>query len=98
MRSPEPDRPAVTSASPASVFLAFASSRIAVGSLFFLVALLVRLYFVCTHPNFDNLFSVRGIPYSDGYVWVSPAIKLAEGNGLGAVFRPGFSILLALFY
>lgn len=95
---PEPIRPAVTDANRAEFVLAFATGRVPVASLFFLLALLVRLYFVYTHPNFDNIFSVKGVPYSDGLTWVSPAITLAHGEGLGAVFRPGFSILLALFY
>jgi hypothetical protein len=98
MQSPEPNCPAVTRLSHTAVFLAFVSSRTAVASLFFLLALLVRLYFVCTHPNFDNLFSIRGVPFSDAFVFASPAITFAQGDGLGAVFRPGLSILLALFY
>ena len=98
MRSPEPIHTPITRPSHTAVFLAFASSRVAVASLFFLLALLVRLYFVRGHPNFDNIFSVRGIPYSDGHLWVSAAIELAKGHGLGAVLRPGYSIVLALSY
>ena len=80
------------------LLLAFGSSRVAVASFFFLLAFLVRLYFVCAHPNFDSLLSVRGIPHSDSYGWVSAAVTLARGHGLGNVLRPGLSILLALFY
>ncbi len=98
MRSPEPIHTPITRSSHTAVFRAFVSSRVAVVSLLFLLALLVRLYFVRGHPNFDNIFSVKGIPYSDGYLWVSAAIELAQGHGLGAVLRPGFSILLAPFY
>ena len=67
-------------------------------SLLFLLALLVRVYYALTHPDFDNIFAVRGEPYSDGFTWTSAAVKLARGNGLGSVYRPGFSILLAWFY
>jgi len=98
MRTPESTHTPITRPSHRGLFLAFASSKAAVASLFFLLALLVRLYFVRSHPNFDNIFSVRGVPYSDGHLWVSAAIELAQGHGLGAVLRPGFSILLAFFY
>ena len=98
MRTPESTHTPITRSSHRGLFLAFASSKAAVASLFFLLALLVRLYFVRSHPNFDNIFSVRGVPYSDGHLWVSAAIELAQGHGLGAVLRPGFSILLAFFY
>ena len=81
-----------------AVLLAFASSKVAVATFFFLLAFFVRLYFLATHPDFDNLFAIKGVPYSDGHVWVYPAIRLVEGEGVGAVFRPGLSVLLALFY
>lgn len=90
--------PPVQNARDADVLIAFIANRIAMAFLFFLLGLVVRSYFVWTHPHFDNLFSVRGVPYSDAYLWVSPAISLAHGGGLGGVFRPGLSVLLALFY
>ncbi len=98
MPSSESIQPNETRTSRSGLLLAFGSSRAAVASFFFLLAFLVRLYFVCVHPNFDGLFSVRGIPHSDSYSYVSAAITLARGDGLGPVLRPGLSILLALFY
>jgi hypothetical protein len=79
-------------------FWSLMESRFAWASLYFLLAGLVRIYFVITHPYFDNIFSVRGVPYSDGQHWTTAAIEFARGNGLGNVYRPGFSVLLALFY
>jgi len=73
-------------------------SSFAWASIYFLLAILVRIYFVITHPSFDNIFSVRGVPYSDGQHWTTAAIEFARGHGLGNVYRPGFSVLLALFY
>lgn len=67
-------------------------------TLIFLVALLVRIFFALTHPHFNNIFSVRGVPYSDGLSWTRAAFNLAEGNGLGGVYRPLYSVFLALFY
>ena len=67
-------------------------------SFLFLLALLVRVYYALTHPDFDNIFAVRGEPYSDGFTWTSAAVELARGNGLGSVYRPGFSVLLAWFF
>jgi hypothetical protein len=98
MQALEPVQPAVTRANVANFVLAFASRRIGVASLFFVLAFLVRLYFVWTHPEFNSIFSIRGVPYSDSDVWVSAAIRLARGDGLGPVFRPGLSLLLAVFY
>jgi 4-amino-4-deoxy-L-arabinose transferase-like glycosyltransferase len=66
--------------------------------LVFLVALCVRIQFSVAHPHFDNIFAVRGVPFSDGVTWTAPAISLAEGRGLGGVYRPGLSVALALFY
>src|SRR5205085_5163430 len=77
---------------------ALAKSDIVICVGVFVLAALVRLYFALTHPHFDNIFSVKGAPYSDGYTWASAAIEFARGNGLGPVYRPGFSVLLALFY
>ena len=57
-------------------------SRLTMASLLFLLALLVRVYYALTHPDFDNIFAVRGEPYSDGFTWTSAAVKLARGNGL----------------
>ncbi len=66
--------------------------------LFFLVALCVRIQFSVAHPHFDNIFAVRGVPFSDGVTWTTAAISFAEGRGLGSVYRPGLSVALALFY
>ena len=66
--------------------------------LFFFVALCVRIQFSVAHPHFDNIFAVRGVPFSDGVTWTTAAISLAEGRGLGGVYRPGLSVALALFY
>src|SRR4029078_9947197 len=76
--------------------LAKSDTTICIGVFF--LATLVRVYFALSHPHFDNIFSVKGAPYSDGYTWASAAIEFARGNGLGSVYRPGFSVLLALFY
>jgi hypothetical protein len=65
--------------------------------LVFLVALCVRVQFSVAHSHFDNIFAVRGVPFSDGVTWTTAAISLAEGRGLGYVYRPGLSIALALF-
>jgi 4-amino-4-deoxy-L-arabinose transferase-like glycosyltransferase len=66
--------------------------------LVFLVALCARTQFSVTHPHFDNIFAVRGVPFSDGVTWTTAAISLGEGRGLGNVYRPGLSVALALFY
>jgi 4-amino-4-deoxy-L-arabinose transferase-like glycosyltransferase len=97
MQLPRKDSPAKASRSQwwsRSIF----SNATAIALCFFLLAGLVRLCFIITHPNFNNVFSIRGVPYSDGQQWTSAAINLARGHGLGTVYRPGFSILLALFY
>ena len=75
-----------------------ARSRIAVAGGLFLLSLLVRISFAICHPHFNSIFAVRGQPYSDGFTWTAAAIHLAQGEGLGSVYRPGFSVLLALFY
>ncbi len=80
------------------VLAGFTENRAVVVALFFFLALLVRVYFAFTHPDFDNIFAVRGEPYSDGLTWTSAGVRLAQGFGLGSVYRPGFSVLLALFY
>ncbi len=77
---------------------ALAQSPLAGALLFFLVALCVRIQFSVAHPHFDNIFAVRGVPCSDGAFWTTAAISLAEGRGLGNVYRPGLSVALALFY
>jgi hypothetical protein len=69
-----------------------------IGLLIFVAAVCLRLEFIATHSHFNNLFAVRGVPFSDGQQWTSAGIRLAEGNGLGSVYRPGFSVLLAVFY
>jgi hypothetical protein len=79
-------------------FRSLAQRPLASPLLVFLVALCVRVQFSVAHPHFDNIFAVRGIPFSDGITWTSAAISLAEGRGLGNVYRPGLSIALALFY
>jgi 4-amino-4-deoxy-L-arabinose transferase-like glycosyltransferase len=58
----------------------------------------VRIQFSVVHPHFDNIFAVRGVPFSDGVTWTSAAISLGEGRGLGSVYRPALSMTLALFY
>jgi len=58
----------------------------------------VRIHFAVTHPHFNNLFAVRGVPYSDASLWTGAAISLADGTGLGAVFRPLLSLVLAFVY
>ena len=73
-------------------------SPLAGALLVFLVALCVRIQFSVAHPHFDNIFAVRGVPFSDGVTWTTAAISLAEGRGLGYVYRPGLSVALALFY
>jgi hypothetical protein len=73
-------------------------SDVAVALLFFTLALAVRWYFAATHPYFSGLLSVRGVPYVDGQVWTLAAIRLIHGEGLGTVYRPFYSILLALFF
>jgi hypothetical protein len=73
-------------------------SPLAVGLLFFLLALCVRIHFSVTHPHFDNIFAVRGVPFSDGQQWTTGAAWLTQGEGLRNVLRPGLSVALALFY
>jgi hypothetical protein len=73
-------------------------SPLAGALLFFLVALCVRIHFSVTHPHFDNIFAVRGVPFSDGQRWTIGAIWLTQGEGLRSVLRPGLSVALALFY
>jgi len=58
----------------------------------------VRVHFAVTHPHFNNLFAVRGVPYSDASFWTEGAISLTEGTGFGAVFRPLLSLVLAFVY
>jgi 4-amino-4-deoxy-L-arabinose transferase-like glycosyltransferase len=79
-------------------FRALAQSPLGSALLVFLVALCVRILFGIAHPHFDNIFVVRGVPFSDGVTWTTAAISLAEGHGLGYVYRPGLSVALALFY
>jgi hypothetical protein len=79
-------------------FRSLAQGPLAGGLLVFLVALCVRILFSIAHPHFDNIFAVRGVPFSDGVTWTAAAISLAEGRGLGSVYRPGLSVALALFY
>jgi 4-amino-4-deoxy-L-arabinose transferase-like glycosyltransferase len=79
-------------------FRSLAQRPLASALLVFLVALCVRIQFSVAHPHFDNIFAVRGVPFSDGVTWTTPAISLAEGRGLGGVYRPGLSVALALFY
>jgi hypothetical protein len=81
-----------------AILHALVRSDIAVALLFFALALAVRWYFAATHPYFNGLLSVRGVPYSDGQGWTLAAIELIHGHGLGNVFRPFYSIFLALFY
>lgn len=64
----------------------------------FLAAFSIRIYFACTHRHYDNVFAVRGVPFSDGHLWTMGAMLLAEGKGLGDVLRPGLSVALAFFY
>ncbi len=78
--------------------LRLAESRVAAVTFFFLLGLLVRIYFAVCHPYFDNIFAVRGEPYSDGLTWTAAGVRLAQGEGLDSVYRPGFSVLLSLFY
>jgi 4-amino-4-deoxy-L-arabinose transferase-like glycosyltransferase len=73
-------------------------SPLAGALLFFLVALCVRLHFSIAHPHFDNIFAVRGVPFSDAQQWTTGAILLTQGEGLRGVLRPGLSVALALFY
>jgi Dolichyl-phosphate-mannose-protein mannosyltransferase len=75
-----------------------AQSDIIVALLIALAGGAVRVHFAVTHPHFNNLFAVRGVPYSDASLWTGAAISLAEGTGLGAVFRPLLSVVLALVY
>jgi 4-amino-4-deoxy-L-arabinose transferase-like glycosyltransferase len=77
---------------------ALAQSPLGSALLVFLVALCVRIQFSVAHPHFDNIFAVRGVPFSDGQHWTMAGISLAEGRGLGGVYRPGLSVALALFY
>lgn len=79
-------------------FADLVKSPIAVASGLCFIALAVRIYFAMCHPDFNNIFAVRGEPYSDGFTWASAGAWFAQGEGLGSVYRPGFSILLALFY
>jgi hypothetical protein len=58
-----------------------AQSPLAGALLVFLVALCVRMQFSVAHPHFDNIFAVRGVPFSDGVTWTTAAISLAEGRG-----------------
>ena len=73
-------------------------ATLAAAALIFFLATVVRVVFAIAHPHFDNLFSVRGVPYSDGLTWTRAAFSLAAGNGLGGVYRPLYSVFLALFY
>lgn len=63
-----------------------------------LAAFSIRLWFALTHPHFNNLFSVRGVPFSDAWHWTTGAMLLADGAGLGATYRPLLSIALAFWY
>lgn len=73
-------------------------SDIALALLLFILALASRSYFVATHPNYNGLITVRGVPYSDGQYWTLAAIKLSQGYGLGSVYRPFYSIVLGFFF
>ncbi len=75
-----------------------AQSDIIVALLISLAGGAARVHFAFTHPHFNNLFAVRGVPYSDASFWTGAAISLAEGNGLGEVFRPLLSLVLAFVY
>ena len=75
-----------------------AQSDIIVALLISLAGCGVRIHFAVSHPHFNNLFAVRGVPYSDALLWTGAAISLAEGTGLGAVYRPLLSVVLALVY
>lgn len=77
---------------------ALVRSDVAVALFFFTLALVVRWYFAATHPYYNSLLSVRGVPISDGQGWTYPAIRLIHGEGLGNVYRPFYSIFLALFF
>ena len=77
---------------------AFFRSDVAVALLFFILALAVRWYFAATHPYFNGLLSVRGVPFVDGQVWTTVAIRLIHGEGLGTAYRPFYPIFLALFF
>lgn len=63
-----------------------------------LAAFSVRLWFVLTHPHFNNLFSVRGVPFSDAWHWTTGAMLLTDGAGLGGTYRPLLSVALAFWY
>jgi hypothetical protein len=75
-----------------------AESKLAAALFTFLAAFCIRLHFALTHPHFDNIFAVRGVPFSDGQQWTTAAIWLTQGDGLRGVLRPGLSVALALFY
>jgi 4-amino-4-deoxy-L-arabinose transferase-like glycosyltransferase len=78
--------------------VALAQSPVAAVLVVCLAAFSIRLWFALTHPHFNNLFSVRGTPFSDASMWTLCAISLAEGTGLGGVYRPLLSIALAFWY
>jgi Dolichyl-phosphate-mannose-protein mannosyltransferase len=80
------------------ILRALCQSDVAIALLFFILALASRWYFAATHPNYNGLVTVRGVPYSDGQTWTFAAIELLHGHGLGNVYRPFFSIVLALFF
>ena len=77
---------------------ALSQSDVAVAVLFFTLALASRWYFVATHPDYNGLVTVRGVPFSDGQTWTFAAIELIHGHGFGNVYRPFYSIVLALFF
>ncbi len=77
---------------------ALANDSAASAWLAFGLAFVVRLCFALTHPHLDNVFAVRGVPYSDAQQWTSGALWLTQGQGFQSILRPGLSCVLALFY
>ena len=75
-----------------------AQSDIIVALFISLAGCAVRVLFAVAHPHFNNLFAVRGVPYSDAWLWTDAGISLAQGTGLGAVYRPLLSVVLSLVY
>lgn len=80
------------------VLRALCQSDVAVALLFFILALASRWYFTATHPDYNGLVTVRGVPFSDGQTWTFAAIELIHGHGFGNVYRPFYSLVLALFF
>jgi Dolichyl-phosphate-mannose-protein mannosyltransferase len=82
-----------------SPYALFAFSKPACRRAFvFLVALCLRSHVSVTRPHFDDIFAVRGVPFTDGRQWDYRGNLVHAGRGVARRLRPRLSIALALFY